>query len=90
MVSFAVVASVKIILYEINCKRNKWVYANPIILITAMLFIVVGVALVSYDIVISWNELIKIDCEILYVPSFIVGGIMLKYRMNKTNIVEKL
>lgn len=90
MVSFVGVAIVKIIMYEINCKKNKWVYANPIILITAMLFIVVGVALVSYDIVISWNELIKIDCEILYVPAFIVGGLILKYRMNKTNIVEKL
>lgn len=55
-----------------------------------MLFIVVGVALASYDIVISWGEWIKIDCEILYVPAFIVGGLILKYRMNKTNIVEKL
>lgn len=81
MVSFVVVASVKIILYEINCKQNKWVYANPIILITAMLFIVVGVALASYDIVVSWNEWIKIDCEILYVPAFIVGGLILRWEI---------
>ena len=82
IISFVVVASVKIILYELNCKRNKWGYSNPIILITAMLFMVLGVALASYDIIIGWNKLIKIDCEILYVPAFIVGGLMLRYRMN--------
>ncbi len=83
IISFVVTASVKIILYEINCKKNKWVYANPVVLITATLFIVIGVALVSYDIVLGWNKWIRIDCEIIYIPAFIIGGLILRYRMNR-------
>lgn len=84
IISFFIVISVKIIFYERKCKKNKWIYANPFVLIIATLFILVGVMLNSYDIVVDLNEWIRIDYEFIYVPSYIIGVLILRYRMNKT------
>lgn len=83
-VVFYIAMCIKIIMYEIALKRQGKKYVNPLCLILATTFIVIGVGMLSYVIFDDWKSvLIRNDMGSIYKPCFLIGGLLIFYRIHK-------